>query len=201
MSNVAKRRPRDPIGRRQAIVEAAGRIIARRGLGGLTHRRVATEADVPVGSTTYYFSDLDALADAALEHAATTTVHHLEQWRRDLEKAADLPATLARLAADYLADKERNRTLNELYGAATHRPELRRLALLWSEGLMALLEPRIGRRAAHAVTVFLDGAMLHSLLTDAPLGTDAVADAIARLSADSPAPSPGSVDARRDCRQ
>ncbi|HUH68786.1 MAG TPA: TetR family transcriptional regulator [Mycobacterium sp.] len=181
MTAAPDRRRRDPTGRRQAIVEAAGRVIARQGLGELTHRRVAAEADVPVGSTTYYFSDLGELREAALAHAATTTADYLEQWRHVLDENDDLPAALARLTADYLADPDRHRTLNELYTAATHRPELRRLAQLWSEGLVALLEPRIGRRAADAVSVFLDGAMLHSLVTSAALSTDALTDAIARL--------------------
>ncbi len=161
-------------------------MIARRGLGGLTHRRVAAEADVPVGSTTYYFSDLDALREAALAHAATASADLLEQWRRDLDKDPDLAATLARLTAVYLADPDRHRTLNELYMAATHRPELQRLARLWPDGLLALLEPRIGRRAATAVTVFFDGATLHALVTGAPMSTDELADAIARLVADGP---------------
>jgi TetR/AcrR family transcriptional regulator, regulator of biofilm formation and stress response len=177
------RRPRDPAGRRQAIVEAAGRLIARDGLGELTHRRVAAEANVPVGSTTYYFSDLDELRGAALADAATTTAGYLERWRRVLDENADLPATLARLATEYLADPERHRTLNELYTAATHRPELRRLARLWPEGLVDVLEPRIGRQAADAVVVFLDGATLHALITGNPLSSDALADAIAKLAA------------------
>ncbi|QUR66793.1 TetR/AcrR family transcriptional regulator [Mycobacterium spongiae] len=186
MTDAPDRRPRDPAARRQAIVEAAGRVIARHGLPKLTHRRVAAEADVPVGSTTYYFRDLDALRDAALGDAATATTRYLAQWRHELDEATDLPTTLARSTADYLADRERNRTLNELYCAATYRPELQRLARLWPEGLVALLEPRIGPRAAAAVTVYLDGAMLHSLITGTPLGTDALADAIARLTANDP---------------
>ncbi|BBX72701.1 DNA-binding transcriptional regulator [Mycobacterium shinjukuense] len=178
---MSDRRPRDPAGRRQAIVEAAGRVIAREGLGKLTHRRVAAEANVPVGSTTYYFNDLGALREAALAQAATASAGYLERWRLDLDEAADLPATLARLSADYLGDPGRNRTLNELYLAATHRPELQPLARLWPDGLAALLAPRVGRRAAEAVTVFLDGAMLHALITGTPLGADALADAIGRL--------------------
>jgi DNA-binding transcriptional regulator YbjK len=178
---VPERRPRDPAGRRQAIVDAAGRVIARQGLGALTHRRVAAEADVPVGSTTYYFSDLGALQEAALTHVVTAAAHWLKQWERDLDEVADLPATLARLTAEYLTDQDRHRTLNELYVAASHRPELRRLAQLWPEGLVGLLEPRVGPRAAEAVTVFLDGATLHSLITGAPPDTDAVTDAITRL--------------------
>lgn len=186
MTAGSDRRPRDPAGRRQAIVEAAERVIARQGLGGLSHRRVAAEANVPVGSTTYYFNDLDALREAALAHAANASADLLAQWRSDLDKDRDLAATLARLTTVYLADQDRYRTLNELYMAAAHRPELQRLARLWPDGLLALLEPRIGRRAANAVTVFFDGATLHALITGPPLSTDELTDAIARLVADGP---------------
>jgi DNA-binding transcriptional regulator YbjK len=179
-----ERRPRDPAGRRQAIVAAAARVIARGGIGQLTHRRVAAEADVPVGSTTYYFSDLAALREAALAHAATTSADYLEQWGRHLDESIDLPASLGRLTAEYLVDAERHRTLNELYLAAGHRAELQPLARLWPEGLVTLLEPRIGRRAADAVTVFIDGAMLHGLVTGTPMGIDALTDGIARLICD-----------------
>jgi DNA-binding transcriptional regulator YbjK len=61
---------------------------------------------------------------------------------------------------------------------------LQPLARLWPEGLVALLEPRIGRRAAESVTVFIDGAMLHALVTGTPLGIDALTDGIARLVSD-----------------
>jgi DNA-binding transcriptional regulator YbjK len=184
LSAAPERRPRDPAGRRQAIVEAATRVIARRGLGQLTHRLVAAEADVPVGSTTYYFADLGELREAALAHAATASTEQLEQWRRELDADADLPAVLARLTADFLVDHDQYRTLNELYLAASYRDELRPLARIWNEGLVALLEPRVGRRAADAIAVFLDGAMLHPLATGTPLSTDALTDAITRLADD-----------------
>lgn len=177
----AERRPRDPAGRRQAIVEAAGRVIARHGLGRLTHRLVAAEADVPVGSTTYYFSDLGELREAALAHAATTSAEYLEHWRRELDAGSELPAALARLTAEYLADHDRYRTLNELYLAASYHSELRPLARLWNEGVVALLAPRVGRRAADAIAVFLDGAMLHPLATGTALSTDALTEAITAL--------------------
>lgn len=129
---------------------------------------------------------IDALREAALAHAANASADLLAQWRSDLDKDRDLAATLARLTTVYLADQDRYRTLNELYMAAAHRPELQRLARLWPDGLLALLEPRIGRRAANAVTVFFDGATLHALITGTPLSTDELTDAIARLVADGP---------------
>ncbi|XVL45699.1 hypothetical protein ABFA25_12905 [Mycobacterium lepromatosis] len=112
MTAASDRRPRDPTGRRQAIVETTGRIIAREGLRELTHRRVACEADVPVGSTTFYFNHLEALQDAALTHAATTATAHLDQWRPELKKNSELPTAFAQLTVDYLADRNRHRILN-----------------------------------------------------------------------------------------
>jgi TetR/AcrR family transcriptional regulator, regulator of biofilm formation and stress response len=175
------RRPRDPAGRRQAIIDAATRVIAEAGLAGLTHRRVAELADIPLGSTTYYFKDLDDLRQAALADAAHGSVEGLDQWALALAEADDLPGTLAALVADYLSESDRYRAVNELYTAAAHHRELRPLARVWDEGLRKLLEPHCGRSAAEAVTVFIDGALVHALITDAPLDSARLTDAIARL--------------------
>ena len=56
-----KRAPRDPAGRRQAIIDAAANLIAREGSSKITNRRVAEEAGVPLGSTTQYFKSIDEL--------------------------------------------------------------------------------------------------------------------------------------------
>ena len=64
------RAKRDPEGRRRAIIEAAAEIIAREGTRKLTHRRVAQQAGVPLGSTTQYFSSIDELHRAALAELA-----------------------------------------------------------------------------------------------------------------------------------
>lgn len=181
MTSPPARRPRNPVARRQAIVDAAIRVIADGGLAGLTHRRVAEVADVPVGSTTYYFKDLDELREAALAEAARAAVDGLAQWSQELAETADLPTTLARLTAEYLADRDRYRALNELYTAAGHRPELRQLARQWSDGLIALLEPYTGRDRAEAIAVFIDGALLRALITDAPSPTTALSEGLARL--------------------
>lgn len=189
MSAPAGPRRRDPVGRRQAIVDAAGRVIAASGLAAVTHRRVAEVAGVPVGSTTYYFTDLDDLRQAALADAARASTQSLQQWKRALATNPDLPAVLAQLAADCLADRARYRTLNELYTAAGYRPELRPLARLWSDGLIGIVEPHVGRPAAEAVAVFIDGAILHRLITDQPLSAATMTMAIAALVGDSTAAS------------
>ncbi|AGB22520.1 hypothetical protein Mycsm_02165 [Mycobacterium sp. JS623] len=181
MTAPTRRRPRDPAGRRQTIIDAATRVIAEAGVAGLTHRRVAEIAGVPVGSTTYYFKDLDELREAALADAARGSIEGLDEWAEELRESADLPGTLARLTADYLTEHDRYRACNELYTAASHRPELRPHARLWLDGLIAILEPRTGHDAAQAAAIFIDGALLHALITGEPLGADVLTHALRRL--------------------
>src|SRR5690606_21378739 len=47
--------------RRQAILDAAMRIIIREGVRAVRHRAVAAEAEVPLSATTYYFKDISDL--------------------------------------------------------------------------------------------------------------------------------------------
>ncbi|WP_280388130.1 TetR/AcrR family transcriptional regulator [Nocardia wallacei] len=177
------RRARDPEGRRRAIIEAAVRVIAERGVAGVTHRRVAEVAGVPVGSTTYYFKDLDELIRLGLRHAANVSVRALQQWNQDLATTDDLAATLAGFVAETVADVDRHRSLNELYAAAAHRPELRPLARLWSDGLGEVLAPRVGPRAARAIAVYLDGILVHALVTDDPVDIDTLTAGVTAIAA------------------
>ena len=52
--------------RREEILRAALRLIGSRGMHAVTHRDVAREADVPLGSTTYYFDTKEELLREAL---------------------------------------------------------------------------------------------------------------------------------------
>jgi DNA-binding transcriptional regulator YbjK len=78
-------------------------------------------------------------------------------------------------------DQDRYRAVNELYTAASHRPELRPHARLWLDGLIAILEPRTGHSAAQAAAIFIDGALLQTLITGEPLSVDLLTDALGRL--------------------
>ncbi|MGI5218219.1 TetR/AcrR family transcriptional regulator [Nocardia sp. CA-290969] len=160
--------PRDPH-RRRRILDATRALIPRYGIAGITHRRVAAEAGIPVGSTTYYFADLADLTEAALAETAAATRAGLAEWARQLAAGADLPATLAALTAGYLDRPEQMLTVNELYLAATRHPELRPLARVWFDGLVEILTPHTGAPAARAIAMYLDGALLHALSSDSPV--------------------------------
>ncbi|MFF5265536.1 TetR/AcrR family transcriptional regulator [Actinomadura viridis] len=172
---------RDPEARRRAIIEAAGRLIAEVGVGGVTHRRVAAEAGVPLGATTYYFKDLDDLIEATIARTAADCAEWLDAWQRDLDAGADVAASLAEATAEYLADPVRHRTHNEMYAAAAHRPELRPAARAWTDGLVRVLAPRVGDRAAQAASAFIDGVLLQALINDRPLDTGILTEALTAL--------------------
>ncbi|GAA4440129.1 TetR/AcrR family transcriptional regulator [Phytohabitans houttuyneae] len=172
---------RDPEGRRRKIVEAAGQLIAEVGVTGLTHRLVAARAEVPLGATTYYFTSLDDLSAAALRHLADETTAELDGWAAALDAGADVPATLARLMADYLADRGRALLETELYVAAARRAELRPLARAWGDGLARILAAHADPAAGRAVAVFLDGVLVHALVRDEPLDLPALTASLTKL--------------------
>jgi len=55
-------------GRRSVILDAALRVVAAGGIDAVTHRRVAAEAGVALGSTTYYFGSRDEILLEAFRH-------------------------------------------------------------------------------------------------------------------------------------
>jgi TetR/AcrR family transcriptional regulator, regulator of biofilm formation and stress response len=65
------------IPRREAILDAALAVIAERGTEEVTHRSVAAEAGVALGSTTYYFASRDELVREAFRRYVTRVLELL----------------------------------------------------------------------------------------------------------------------------
>ncbi|MFF8471863.1 TetR/AcrR family transcriptional regulator [Streptomyces griseus] len=179
----------DP-GRRERIVDAALRVIAADGIAGLSHRTVAAEADVPLGSTTYHFGSLDELLVAALRRYNDNFVREL-RGSQALAGPGDAsgpagpdgpagpagPAGLAeeltRLLGRWFAGERGAIELEyELYLAALRRPALRPVAAEWTEEAVELLSRCTDRETARALVALMDGVCLQVLLTggafDAP---------------------------------
>jgi DNA-binding transcriptional regulator YbjK len=65
--NSGRRRQQRGEERRQVLLDATLGVIEQEGLEGVTHRRVADAAGVPLAATTYYFSSKEDLMQAAME--------------------------------------------------------------------------------------------------------------------------------------
>lgn len=67
--------------RRQAILDAAMRIIVRDGVRAVRHRAVAAEAGVPLSATTYYFKDInDLITDTFAQFVERSAADMAKFW-------------------------------------------------------------------------------------------------------------------------
>jgi DNA-binding transcriptional regulator YbjK len=155
--------------RRQRIIDAAIRVVGRKGIAGLSHRTVAAEADVPLGSTTYHFATLDELLVAALRQANEGFAKVVAAHPALSDPDANLPAELARVLGEWLAGDRNGVELEyELYLAALRRPALRPVAAEWAEDVAGLLSSRTDPVTARALVALLDGICIQVLLTGVP---------------------------------
>ncbi|MEU6124408.1 TetR family transcriptional regulator [Streptomyces sp. NPDC047123] len=152
--------------RRQRIIDAAIRVVGAKGIAGLSHRSVAAEADVPLGSTTYHFKTLDDLMVAALRQASEGFAKAVAASSAFEDPDADLAAELARLLGAWFAMGRSGAELEyELYLAAMRRHALRPVAAEWCWGMTEVLVRRTDPVTARALIALMDGICLQVLLT------------------------------------
>jgi DNA-binding transcriptional regulator YbjK len=174
-------RRHDP-GRRQRIIDAAIRVVGRDGIAGLSHRSVAAEADVPLGSTTYHFATLEELLVAALRQAGEGFSGVLAELVPEHGGADGLAAELARALGVWLGGERTGVELEyELYLAALRRPALRPVAAEWTERAAAPLARRTDPVTARALLALLDGLCLQVLLTGGSYDEEHARALLARL--------------------
>lgn len=125
-------------GRREQILEATLRVIGRSGREAVTHRAVAEEAGVPLGSTTYYFDSRDDLLGQALEQVARKETDRHTQLGHELRKARS-SRQLADMLLDQLVfeidDRDAYVAEYELWLEASRRPDLREAATAWCDAV------------------------------------------------------------------
>lgn len=152
--------------RRQRIIDAAIRVVGHKGIAGLSHRSVAAEADVPLGSTTYHFKTLDELLVAALRQANEGFAKVVAARGAFQDPDRDLADELAGLLGAWLAGDRVGVELEyELYLAALRRPALRPVAAEWCQELCDALADRTDPVTARALAALMDGISLQVLLT------------------------------------
>ena len=159
--------------RARRIALAAIDVVAAAGVEGLTHRAVAVKAEVPLGSTTYYFATLEDLLEAAVAEAKGLAEARLAGW---LDRLADYEDLAAGLAA-YLVEQtgsQREATIveYELYLAALRRPSLQRLSLEWDQSLTDVLAQLTDRLTATTLSATVNGLALQSLVRGSSLSLE-----------------------------
>ncbi|MEV0373754.1 TetR family transcriptional regulator [Streptomyces sp. NPDC050636] len=166
------RRPRrhDP-NRRERILDVVEELIVERGIEGLTHRVVAERADVSLSSTTYYFTDREAMIKAALERAVDRFAGYIKAWAA--EHAEDTPEQLAEALADSVMSTldESHRVAMvqyELHLAALRRPGLRETAEQLTRCGVEAMTPIVGASVAARIPPLMNGLSLQVMTAPEP---------------------------------
>jgi DNA-binding transcriptional regulator YbjK len=181
---------------REAIVTATVRIVARDGVGAVTHRRVAEEAGVSLSSTTWHFGSKAEILEAALAWTAQREVERVGEMAERLAGPFDPAAWAAALAAWVVeqtegADREVTVALYRLQLETLGRPGAIGVHREWGEALGAIGAEVLAPTGAadpelltRLVVAAVDGVRLHLLSLreqDAAADTAWVRPAIERL--------------------
>lgn len=151
--------------RRSLILQAAVRVVARSGVGALTHRAAATEAGVSLASVTYHFPGINDLRRATFTHAADMVG---PDFAGTLNCGTNQDAAVAALAHRWqhvgLSRQTEFVTLLSLLVESLHDPELRDPAdkILAAPAAMLVAEG-CSRELAEGVVAALVGLALISL--------------------------------------
>ncbi|MCZ9884974.1 TetR/AcrR family transcriptional regulator [Arthrobacter sp. B2a2-09] len=170
--------------RRNRIIDAVLAVIADNGVAGTSFRKIATRADVPLGSMTYHFSGMHELLEAGFERFVSQSLARLEDR---LKPARDHRAAgkiiVAMIHEDATASPPRCLALSrELQALVIREPALRNIANKWVEGSAKILKRYFDPITAEILEILMDGLTLRRGVasTDGePLATDSVARVIA----------------------
>jgi DNA-binding transcriptional regulator YbjK len=157
---------------RDAIVQAAVRIVARESVSAVTHRRLAAEAGVSLSSTTWHFATKNDILEAALRWTARREVARIGEIADRLENAEFDAGAWAEELADWLLEQvtgERDQVaaLYRLQMELLGSPQARDVHREWGGELRALGERVLEHSTALApeldvrlISAALDGLRL-----------------------------------------
>ncbi|MFC9993513.1 TetR/AcrR family transcriptional regulator [Nocardia sp. NPDC127526] len=190
MTDKPARRRRDPAARIEALAAATERVIATKGVEGLTHRAVANEAGMPLGATTYHFATKDDLIAAALKRAVDRFAQYLKDWRA-AHPRMDAEELIERLADSLLhsIDDEHDQYVleSELYLAALRRPALRPLADRYTAVSYDTLRHYVDADTAAAAAAAMSGISLQGVARSTPLTRPEIVAILRRVITPNPA--------------
>lgn len=151
---------------RAALITATLQVIEREGIGRVTHRNVTRVAGLPATSAAYHFDTINDLLEAALRWADEQSKHALVS----IAEADDPVHALATwLVEDFEHDRARCLAEYELFLYSARTPALRPTARRWMDDLADLVSQWTRDPASvSTICAYVDGVVLHALITDTP---------------------------------
>lgn len=162
--------------RREKIIEATIRLVARDGTGGLTHRKVAREAGVPLAATTYYFESKEALFQETLASVAEAEIARLRELRASTPRGDLNQRLLDAFVGPHTTSSEAGARIQlaqyELFLEAGRRPKVRPIARAWTQAYLDVAEEILSEagsseptRDAQMLVAMVDGLVIEQVAT------------------------------------
>lgn len=151
--------------RRDRIIDACLDVIARAGVAGTSHRKVAAEARVPLGAMTYYFDGIDELLREAFTRFAVTVSDRFERRMADAKDAeAARAAVIAIILEDVFGDDRELILSHELYTLAAREAAFRSITSAWMLRSRTALERHFDPETARLLDALIEGLTIHRAL-------------------------------------
>lgn len=187
-SGTRRGRRNDP-DRRDRIIDACLDVIAESGVVGVSHRKVARSAGVPLGSMTYHFDGIDDLLHEAFTRFTTTFSERFEKRMAAAPDAeAALDAVVAIIREDVFTSTRELVLTSELYTLAARENSYRRLTTEWMARSRAALERHFDPATASLLDALIEGLTLHRALDNEPREPEEIARAVSRIANNASAP-------------
>lgn len=183
--------PRTSSGRRkrEQILEASVRVFGAGGATAVTHRAVAAEANVPLGSMTYYFTDRGDLLLQTMGHARRAEAVRLKEIVDGLTGPLTVDSAVDVLTEMFfdktVADPLYDLALFEMFMEATRNETVREETRAWSRMIFDLVDrvlPPSDQTVPRGVVVEIVASLVDGLMLEAVANVELdVADLAHRL--------------------
>ncbi|MGA5124055.1 TetR/AcrR family transcriptional regulator [Streptomyces pseudogriseolus] len=168
--------------RRERILASALDLIAEEGVAGVSHRKIAARAGVPLGSMTYHFTGIDELLLEAFTGYADHVVAVFEQHLTGATTPEEAREAVTDLVHTLSGGPRRDLILvQELYTLAARREPYRALCARWMRRSRALLEAHFPPDTARHLDALIEGLTLHRALDDDPPERPVTREAVGRI--------------------
>lgn len=173
--------------RRTRITTAALELIAAEGVAGASHRKIAARADVPLGSMTYHFANMDELLREAFGQFASSVAARFERRltaARDFDEAVE--AVVDIIHEDVFATREDLVLTQEFYALTARRPDFGDVLDEWMRNSRRALQRHFTPDAARQIDALIEGLTLHHALSSHGYDRALTLDAIRKVAAAEP---------------
>jgi DNA-binding transcriptional regulator YbjK len=177
--------------RRERIIAATLDLIADEGLAGVSHRKVAARAGVPLGSMTYHFRGREELLREAFTRFADGVVAAFDAHLGGAADADEARTAVTDLIHRLSDGPQRDLVLtHELYTLAAREPVYRELTREWMRRSRVCLERHFDPETARQLDALIEGLALHRALDTDPHDRALTAEAVARITGGPTRPGP-----------